>query len=316
MAWDGFSLRRKKEMPQGLFIKCPDCENMVYRKTVAERLQVCPECNYHFTLSADERIKLLLDEGTFREIYADMTSADPLDFSDRKTYGERLAAEQKKTGLREAAIIGTGKMGTHDIIFGLTDSRFIMGSMGSVVGEKVTRAIELAIETKKPLVVVSGSGGGARMHEGVLSLSQMAKTSAALARLDDAGGLFISVLTNPTMGGVAASFASLGDVVIAEPKALIGFAGPRTIWHTLKIELPEGFQSSEFLLEHGFIDMIVGRAELRNEIVHILDYFDLNHEVTGPQEETREEGTSQEQQDRTAGNKNQRRNSRKKKNAG
>jgi len=151
MAWDGFSLRRKKEMPQGLFIKCPDCENMVYRKTVAERLQVCPECNYHFTLSADERIKLLLDEGTFREIYADMTSADPLDFSDRKTYGERLAAEQKKTGLREAAIIGTGKMGTHDIIFGLTDSRFIMGSMGSVVGEKVTRAIELAIETKKPL---------------------------------------------------------------------------------------------------------------------------------------------------------------------
>ncbi|HUW56983.1 MAG TPA: acetyl-CoA carboxylase, carboxyltransferase subunit beta [Planctomycetota bacterium] len=282
MAWDGFSLRRKKEMPQGLFIKCPDCGNMVYRKTVAERLQVCPECNYHFTLSGEERIKLLLDDGVFAERYGDMTSADPLHFKDRKTYVERLAAEQKKTGLREAATVGTGRMGGHDIVFGVTDSRFIMGSMASVVGEKVTRAIELAIETKRPLVIVSGSGGGARMHEGVLSLSQMAKTSAALARLDDAGGLFISVLTNPTMGGVAASFASLGDVVIAEPKALVGFAGPRTIWHTLKIELPEGFQSSEFLLEHGFIDMIVNRSDLKKEIVHLLDYFDRTHEVPAP----------------------------------
>lgn len=287
MAWDGFSLRRKKDMPQGLFIRCPGCEKMVYRKTVAERLQVCPECNYHFTLSGEERIRLLLDEGTFREVHGDMTSADPLHFQDKKTYVQRLAAEQKKTGLREAAIIGTGKMGDRDIVFGLTDSRFIMGSMGSVVGEKVTRAIELATETKRPLVIVSGSGGGARMHEGVLSLSQMAKTSAALARLDDAGGLFISVLTNPTMGGVAASFASLGDVVMAEPKALIGFAGPRTIWHTLKIELPEGFQSSEFLLEHGFIDMIVKRPDLKKEIVHILDYFDRN-EKTPPAEAGKE----------------------------
>jgi acetyl-CoA carboxylase carboxyl transferase subunit beta len=207
-----------------------------------------------------------------------MTSADPLHFKDTRSYVERLGAEQKKTGLREAAVIGTGKIGGHDLVFGLTDSRFIMGSMASVVGEKVTRAIELAIQTKKPLVIVSGSGGGARMHEGVLSLAQMAKTSAALARLDDADGFFISVLTNPTMGGVAASFASLGDVIIAEPKALIGFAGPRTIWHTLKIELPEGFQSSEFLLEHGFIDMIVNRADLKKEIIHLLHYFDRNYE--------------------------------------
>ena len=276
MAWDGFSLRRRKEMPQGLFIKCPDCEKMVYRKTVAERFQVCPECNYHFTLSPEDRIKLLLDEGTFQEIHADMTSADPLHFKDRKSYVERLVAEQKKTGRREAVIIGPAKMGGHEIVFGLTDSQFIMGSMASVVGEKITRAIELAIETKKPLVIVSGSGGGARMHEGVLSLAQMAKTSAALARLDDVGGFFVSVLTNPTMGGVAASFASLGDVIIAEPKALIGFAGPRTIWHTLKIELPEGFQTSEFFLDHGFIDMIVNRADLKKVVVQLLDYFDRN----------------------------------------
>ncbi len=273
MPWDGFSLRRKKEMPQGLFIKCPGCEKMVYRKTVGEKLQVCPECNYHYTLSAPERIQLLLEEGSFKEYWADMTSADPLQFKDKKAYADRLAAEQKKTGMREAAVTGTGRLNNHEIVFCVTDSRFIMGSMASVVGEKITRAIELAIELKRPIVIVSGSGGGARMHEGVLSLSQMAKTSAALARLDDAGGLFISVLTNPTMGGVAASFASLGDVIIAEPKALIGFAGPRTIWHTLKIELPEGFQSSEFLLEHGFIDMIVSRPDLKKEISRVLDYF-------------------------------------------
>jgi acetyl-CoA carboxylase carboxyl transferase subunit beta len=273
MPWDGFSLRRKKEMPQGLFLKCPGCEKMVYRKTVSERLQVCPECNYHFTLACDERMKLLLDEGTFEERFADMTSADPLEFTDTRPYVERLRAEQRKTGLREAAVTGLAKIGGYDIVFGLTDSRFIMGSMASVVGEKITRAFELARELRRPAVIVSGSGGGARMHEGVLSLAQMAKTAAAVARLDDAGGLFISVLTNPTMGGVAASFASLGDVIIAEPKALIGFAGPRTIWHTLKLELPEGFQSSEFLLEHGFLDMVVNRPDLRKEIIHIVSYF-------------------------------------------
>ena len=269
-------------MPPGVFIKCPGCEQMVYRKAVAERLQVCPECNYHFTISSEERMKLMLDEGTFEEIYADMTSADPLHFSDRKTYVDRLRAEQKKTGLREAAIVGTAKMGGRAIVYGMTDSRFIMGSMGSVVGEKITRAVELGIKLKRPVVIVSGSGGGARMHEGVLSLAQMAKTSAAIARLDDAGGLLISVLTNPTMGGVAASFASLGDVVIAEPKALIGFAGPRTIWHTLKIELPEGFQTSEFFLEHGFLDMIADRSKLKQVVVRVLDYFDVYHQAPEP----------------------------------
>lgn len=222
-----------------------------------------------------------------------MTSADPLHFQDKKSYVKRLADEQKKTGLREAAIVGTATMDGHEIVFGMTDSRFIMGSMGSVVGEKITRAIELGTETKTPVVIVSGSGGGARMQEGVLSLSQMAKTSAALARLDDAGGLFISVLTNPTMGGVAASFASLGDVIIAEPKALIGFAGPRTIWLTLKLALPEGFQRSEFFLEHGFVDRIVNRGDLKKEIVRILDYFGQNHEVAPEDEEAADDANTQ-----------------------
>jgi len=294
MAWDGFSLRRRKEMPQGVFIKCPGCEQMVYRKAVAERLQVCPECNYHFTISCEERMKLLLDEGTFEEVWADMTSADPLNFKDRKSYVERLRAEQKKTGLREAAIAGTASMGGHAIVYAMTDSRFIMGSMASVVGEKITRAVELGVKVRRPVVLVSGSGGGARMHEGVLSLAQMAKTSAAIGRLDEAGGLLVCILTNPTMGGVAASFASLGDVVIAEPKALIGFAGPRTIWHTLKIELPEGFQSSEFLLEHGFLDMIANRSELKQTVVRVLDYFDVHHEP--PQAEQPQQTPAQAEQ--------------------
>ncbi len=235
MAWAGFSLRRKKEMPDGLFMKCNGCGKTIYRKTVAEAINVCPECNFHFTLTSAERISLLLDDGKLEEMDAEMRSADPLKFKATKTYADQLTKYQEGTGLRDAVVTGTGRIGGHEVVFGVTDSRFLMGSMASVVGEKVTRAVELATETGRPIVIVSGSGGGARMHEGVLSLSQMAKTSAAIARLHDAGGLFISVLTNPTMGGVAASFASLGDIIIAEPKALIGFAGPRTIWHTLKI---------------------------------------------------------------------------------
>lgn len=273
MAWDGFSLRRKKQVPDGLFIKCQGCGKMIYRKTVAERLNVCPECNFHFTLSSAERIALLLDEGKLEETNADMEPCDPLHFRDMKAYVDQLKRYQTITGLREAAVTGTARMGGHDIVFGLTDSRFLMGSMASVVGEKITRALELAADTGRPIIIVSGSGGGARMHEGVLSLAQMAKTSAAVARLHDAGGLFISLLTNPTMGGVAASFASLGDIIVAEPKALIGFAGPRTIWHTLKIELPEGFQTSEFLMEHGFLDMVVNRADLRKELIRLLDFL-------------------------------------------
>ena len=214
----------------------------------------------------------MLDEGTFEEWDADLEPADPLDFVDKRPYRERLKEEQPRTGLRDAAIVGTGMIRARRVAFGVTDSAFIMGSMGSVVGEKLTRLIERATEQQLPLIIISGSGGGARMHEGMLSLMQMAKVSAALARFDSAGGLFISVLTNPTMGGVAASFASLGDVVFAEPKALIGFAGPRTIKATIRIELPKGFQTSEFLLEHGFIDRIVRRQDLKSEIARTIDY--------------------------------------------
>ena len=264
--------RRKRGVPEGLWIRCDGCKATVFRKVVDERLGVCPDCEHHFYVSAANRIKHLLDEESFEEWFTDLKSLDPLKFVDRKAYSERLIDEQAKTGLREACIVGRGYMRGRPLVFGLTDSAFIMGSMGSVVGEKLTRAVERATERRLPLVIVSGSGGGARMHEGILSLMQMGKVSAALARYHVAGGLFISVLTNPTMGGVAASFASLGDVVIAEPKALIGFAGPRVVQATVKLELPEGFQTSEFMLEHGFIDRIVHRADLRSEIARVIDY--------------------------------------------
>jgi acetyl-CoA carboxylase carboxyl transferase subunit beta len=197
---------------------------------------------------------------------------DPLQFADSRPYAERLVTEQAKTGLKDAAVTGCGMIRARRVAFGVTDSAFIMGSMGSVVGERLARLVERATEEKLPLIIISGSGGGARMHEGILSLMQMAKVSAALARYDQAGGLYISVLTNPTMGGVAASFASLGDVIFAEPKALIGFAGPRTIKATIRIELPEGFQTSEFLLKHGFVDRIVSREKLKSEIARTIDY--------------------------------------------
>lgn len=263
---------RKRGVPDGLWIRCDGCGATVYRKEVEKRESVCPECSHHFYVPAPRRIEQLLDQGSFEEWDANMTSLDPLGFADRKPYVDRIKDEQAKTGLRDACIIGRGYMRGRPLVCAVTDSAFIMGSMGSVVGEKLTRGIERATEMKLPLVVVSGSGGGARMHEGILSLMQMGKVCAALARYDEAGGLFISVLTNPTMGGVAASFASLGDVVLAEPKALIGFAGPRVVQATVKAELPEGFQTSEFMLAHGFVDRIVHRNELRTEISHIIDY--------------------------------------------
>jgi acetyl-CoA carboxylase carboxyl transferase subunit beta len=235
-------------------------------------MNVCPECGYHMYLSAHDRIRWMLDEGTFDEWDATLAPTDPLEFRDKKAYAERLVAEQKRTGLLDAAITGGGMIRARRVAFGVTDSAFIMGSMGSVVGERLTRLIERATHDNLPLIIISGSGGGARMHEGILSLMQMAKVSAALARYHEAGGLFISVLTNPTMGGVAASFASLGDLVFAEPKALIGFAGPRTIKATIRLELPEGFQTSEFLLAHGYIDRIVRRADLKSEIARAIDY--------------------------------------------
>lgn len=264
--------RKKRGVPEGLWIRCPDCSSAVFRKEAEKRMNVCPECGYHFYLSARQRIEQMLDEGTFEEWDKDLRPSDPLTFKDKKAYADRLVAEQKRTGLVDAAITGKGRVRARPVAVGITDSAFIMGSMGSVVGEKLARLVERATEQDLPLIIISGSGGGARMHEGILSLMQMAKVSAALARYDQAGGLFISVLTNPTMGGVAASFASLGDVVFAEPKALIGFAGPRTIKATIRIELPEGFQTSEFLLEHGYIDRIVPRDRLQTEIARTIDY--------------------------------------------
>lgn len=265
-------IRKKRGVPEGLWLRCPSCQSTLFRKVVDQQLGVCPECNHHFIVSAKERIRQVLDEGTFEEWDAHIRPADPLNFADKKPYSERLVAEQLRTGLSDAAITGGGMIRARRVAIGVTDSAFIMGSMGSVVGERLTRLAERATQQHLPLIIISGSGGGARMHEGILSLMQMAKVSAALARHDLAGGLFISVLTNPTMGGVAASFAALGDVVFAEPRALIGFAGPRTIKATIRIELPEGFQTSEFLLEHGYIDRIVSRDKLKSEIARTIDY--------------------------------------------
>jgi len=271
--WKNAGKHPKRGVPEGLWRRCPGCQETIFRKEAEKRMGVCPECEYHWYVPAQERIRQVLDEGTFEEWDADLMPADPLEFSDKKmSYKDRVAADQQRTGLRDAAVVGTGMVRARRVAFGVTDSAFIMGSMGSVVGEKLTRAIERATRDQLPLIIISGSGGGARMHEGMLSLMQMAKVSAALARFDSAGGLFISVLTNPTMGGVAASFASLGDLVFAEPKALIGFAGPRTIKATIRIELPKGFQTSEFLLEHGFIDRIVSRKDLKSEIARAIDY--------------------------------------------
>ncbi len=263
---------RKRGVPEGLWLRCDGCGATIFRKQVEERLGCCPECEYHFYVSARARIAQLLDVDSFEEWGTHLYPCDPLEFRDKKPYCDRLVDEQKKTGLTEACIVGRGYMRGRALAFGLTDSAFIMGSMGSVVGEKLTLAIENATSMSLPLVIVSGSGGGARMHEGILSLMQMGKVSAALARFHAAGGLFVSILTNPTMGGVAASFASLGDVILAEPKALIGFAGPRVVKETMKISLPAGFQTSEFLLEHGFVDRIVPRRNLRSEVSHIIDY--------------------------------------------
>jgi acetyl-CoA carboxylase carboxyl transferase subunit beta len=264
--------RPKRGVPEGMWIRCPQCKATIFRKEAERRLNVCPDCDYHFYLPAADRITQLLDQDSFEEWFTDLRPVDPLGFKDRLPYGERLKAEQAKTGMNDAAVVGRGFVRGRPVVFGVTDFAFMAGSMGSVVGEKLTRAIEEATRLQLPLIIVSGSGGGARMQEGILSLMQMGKTSMALSRYDQAGGLFISILTNPTMGGVAASFASQGDVILAEPGALIGFAGKRTIWNTVRLELPEGFQTSEFLLKHGFIDRIVHRRDLRTEVARIIDY--------------------------------------------
>ncbi|MDB4809835.1 acetyl-CoA carboxylase, carboxyltransferase subunit beta [bacterium] len=263
---------KKRGVPEGLWVKCPGCSASIYKKEIEQRLNVCPKCDHHFYVSAKQRIAQVLDEGTFEPMNENLSPTDPLEFADRRRYADRLIAEQKRTGLSDAVLTGSGMIRARRVALAVTDSAFIMGSMGSVVGERLARLIEWATDQGLPLIIISASGGGARMHEGILSLMQMAKVSAALARYDESVGLFISVLTNPTMGGVAASFASLGDLVFAEPRALIGFAGPRTIKATIGIELPEGFQTSEFLLEHGYIDRIVPRKNLKSEIARAIDY--------------------------------------------
>lgn len=264
--------RPKRGVPEGLWLKCNGCQATIYRKEAEKMLNVCPQCGFHWYVSARQRIDQLFDPGTFEEWDGQLLPTDPLGFSDKKPYAKRIVAEQKRTGLSDAALTGTGMIRARRVACGVTDSSFIMGSMGSVVGERLARLVERATAQSLPLIIISASGGGARMHEGILSLMQMAKVSAALARYSEAGGLFISVLTNPTMGGVAASFASLGDLVFAEPRALIGFAGPRTIKATIRVELPPGFQTSEFLLEHGFIDRIIARQDLKSELARAIDY--------------------------------------------
>src|SRR5438105_4247788 len=264
--------RTKRGVPEGLWIRCPQCKATIFRKEAQSRFNVCPECQHHFYLPARDRIKQLLDEESFEEWFTDLQPKDPLEFKDRVVYSQRLKAEQTKTGMPDAAVVGRGYIRGRPVVFAVTDFAFMAGSMGSVVGEKLTRATEEAARRMLPLIFVSGSGGGARMQEGILSLMQMAKLSAALGRYDQAGGLYVSILTNPTMGGVAASFALQGDITLAEPRALIGFAGKRTIKETIRLELPEDFQTSEFLLKHGFIDRIVPRKDLRTEVARIIDY--------------------------------------------
>jgi acetyl-CoA carboxylase carboxyl transferase subunit beta len=267
--------RVKRGIPEGLWVKCPQCKATVFRKDVQANLNVCPECDHHFYVSARDRLAQLLDENSFEEWDADLKPVDTLGFNDSKPYSERIVDQQKKTGMPDAAVTGTGFIRGRGVVVGVTDFAFMAGSMGAVVGEKLTLAAERAADLKRPLIFVSGSGGGARMQEGILSLMQMAKVSAALARYNAAGGLYICILTNPTMGGVAASWAFQGDITIAEPKAMIGFAGARTIKNTIRIELPDGFQTSEFLLKHGFVDRVVSRGDIRTEVSRIIDYCEI-----------------------------------------
>jgi len=262
----------RKVRTEGLFVKCPECENPLYKRELEDSQQVCTHCDYHFRFSARDRLETLFDEGKYEELDAEVTSGDPLEFVDTKPYKQRIAQAQESSGLPEAIISGTGKVGGHLVYAGAMDMSFIGGSMGSAVGEKITRLIERAQENRGAVVIFSASGG-ARMQEGTLSLMQMAKISAALARLHEAGLPFISVLTDPTTGGVTASFAMLGDVIIGEPKALIGFAGPRVIEQTIRQKLPKGFQRSEFLLEHGMVDMVVDRRKLKESIVRCLEFM-------------------------------------------
>ncbi|HEV8204045.1 MAG TPA: acetyl-CoA carboxylase, carboxyltransferase subunit beta [Pyrinomonadaceae bacterium] len=287
MAWFSKKTKRIEAVPpeervvktENVFVKCEGCEAHLFKGELDDGLQVCKNCGYHFRIGARERLKLLFDDGKFEELDSEVISIDPLEFYDNKPYSERLTQARESSGLPEAVINGRGTVGDHPVVAAAMDMTFIGGSMGSAVGEKVTRVIERAIKEHSAVVIFSASGG-ARMQEGTLSLMQMAKISAALAVLDEARLPFISVLTDPTTGGVTASFAMLGDVIIAEPKALIGFAGPRVIEQTIRQKLPKDFQKSEFLLDHGMIDEIVDRRELRDYITLLLNFM-MNPEIHG-----------------------------------
>jgi len=263
--------REKSKVPQGLWEKCPKCTRVIYKKDLEKNLWVCGQCTYHFKLSSRERINIMTEHETFREMFENIGSVDPLEFVDTEKYCDRYKKSREKLKMNDACLTGTAMIGENEVAIGAMDFGFMGGSMGSALGEKLTLITEHATAMKLPLIIVSTSGG-ARMQEGILSLMQMAKTSAALARHAEAGLLFISLLTDPTTGGVTASYAMLGDIIIAEPNALICFAGPRVIEQTLRQKLPEGFQRSEFLLEHGIIDMVVSRNELREKIRFILDH--------------------------------------------
>ncbi|MDQ3799600.1 MAG: acetyl-CoA carboxylase, carboxyltransferase subunit beta [Acidobacteriota bacterium] len=267
----------RKVKTEGIFVKCLECETALYKGELEDAEQVCKECGYHFRLGARERLEKLFDDGQYEKLDEDVTSTDPLGFVDTKPYKDRIEAAKAASGLPEAIVSGRGTVGGHPVYAGAMDMSFIGGSMGSAVGEKITRLIERAIKTRGAVIIFSASGG-ARMQEGTLSLMQMAKISAALSRLDEAGLPFISVLTDPTTGGVTASFAMLGDIIIAEPKALIGFAGPRVIEQTIRQKLPKGFQRAEFLLEHGMVDMVVDRRQMRETIIRLLNFM-MNAEI-------------------------------------
>jgi acetyl-CoA carboxylase carboxyl transferase subunit beta len=272
---------KPSRIPEGLWVKCPGCAQIIYNKDLDANQQVCPKCAHHFRISAADRLRSLFDDGKWTEHFSNLTSTDPLKFTDTKPYRNRLKDTIAKTGMKDAVIIATGAMDGVPVVIAAMEYAFIGGSMGVVVGEKITRGIEMALERRNPAIVISCSGG-ARMMEGALSLMQMAKVSAALARLDRARLPYISVLTDPTTGGVTASFAMLGDLNIAEPKALIGFAGPRVIEQTIRQKLPEGFQRSEFLLEHGMLDLIVDRREMKAAIARALRFMGTHAAIAEP----------------------------------
>ncbi len=263
---------KKVKIPEGLWVKCDNCKEIVYKKEIDRNLKVCPKCDYHFRITAKERLDLIADEGSFVELFPGMAPKDFLEFKDTVRYRDKLKSSQEATGLKDAIIAGETRIGGYPVTLAVLDFGFMGGSMGSVVGEKIALAAENSLEKGIPFITFSSSGG-ARMQEGLVSLMQMAKTSAAVARLGEKGIPFISVLTDPTFGGVSASFSSLGDIIIAEPRSLIGFAGPRVIEQTIKKQLPEGFQRAEFQLEHGQVDMIIDRKHLKETLVNILAFF-------------------------------------------